>query len=391
MRFSHSARLAPVLLGLVFLVSLNLRPSLTTVGPLLPVLSAELRLDEGAQGLLGAIPILAFAAASPFVPRLAQRWGPDRTILAAMLTLACGVLLRSYAGLSGLWAGTIVLGAAIAACNVLVPVLVRRDYSYAISRATSISSTCITGGAAIASGVAVPLSHAFGWRGALAFWALPALLVAVLWIPRLGMGRDDDTATAPIVEGIPARTVWLQPTAWWVTLFMGIQSTSYYIMVTWLPTIEATVGVSKEDAGLHLFFFQIVGIGSGLWIPRLMKRPESQVAAAVTVSAPIVVGALGMLLAPQFIAGWAIIIGLGTGASLVVALSIIGYRGRSGHETVRLSGMAQSVGYLLAACGPLLAGMLAEWTGGWTATMILLLCAGLAQLALAVPAGRGRR
>jgi CP family cyanate transporter-like MFS transporter len=169
---------------------------------------------------------------------------------------------------------------------------------------------------------------------------------------------------------------------------MGLQSTAFYILITWLPTIETTAGISPAQAGAHLFVFQIVGIASGLAIPLLMRRPDSQVGAAISASVPILVGVLGWLLAPGLSVLWAVIAGLGSGASLVVALSLISLRGRTHHETTQLSGMAQSVGYLLAAAGPFVAGFLAQHTETWQSALILLIVLAVAQTAIAIPAGR---
>ncbi|GAA2673659.1 MULTISPECIES: MFS transporter [Actinosynnema] len=379
-------RWAPLLTALIFLVALNLRPAITSVGPLLPGIAADERLSEARQGLLGALPLIAFGLASPFVHRISTRLGAERTLLIALLALAAGVLARSFTGHTGLWVGTALLGAAIGVGNVLAPSVVKRDYSGNVSRATGVYSAFMTTAAATASAVAVPLSAPLGWRGSLAVWAVPALLIALLWLPRAlpAPTRDD-----PVAEAEAATTsVWRQPTAWVLTAFMGLQSTTFYVMVTWLPTIETTAGVRPEQAGLHLFAYQVTGIGAGLAIPRLMRDPATQVAAAVTASTPMLLGVLGLLAAPGLSALWTVVIGLGTGASLVVALSLIGLRGRTHAETTALSGMAQSLGYLLAAAGPVAAGHLAERTGSWRASLWLVAALAVVQIVVALRAGR---
>ncbi|MGI6879768.1 CynX/NimT family MFS transporter [Microbacterium sp. gxy059] len=375
--------------SLVFLVALNLRPALTSVGPLLPDIASAFALDEARQGVLGALPLIAFAAVSPLVPGIASRLGAERTILAALGLLAAGVVIRSTLGAGGLWAGTAVVGGAIAIGNVLVPVIVKRDFPRRMSLATGVYSACITLGASIASAVAVPLAGPWTWRGSLAFWALPPLVAALLWALRLRVPAPEPDL--PLAPGDAPVSVWRQPTAWLVTAFMALQSTAYYIMITWLPTIEAAQGVSPERAGVHLFVYQLVGVAAGLAIPRLLRRPEGQVAATVTVSAPILIGALGLALAPDGGLAWIIMIGLGTGSSLVVALALIGIRGRTPDETMSLSGMAQSIGYLLAAVGPVLFGAIGQATGSWRPSLFALAAIAALQLAVAVPAGRVRR
>ncbi len=382
-----SARRAAALAALVFLVALNLRPAMTSVGPLLPQIGADEGLSEGLQGLLTSLPLLAFALFSPLVPRVSARLGVERTMLAALVVLAAGALIRSFTGSAGLWIGTLVLGTAIAVGNVLVPLLVKRDYPNRVSRAISISSACLSIGAASASAVAVPLANVIGWRGALAFWALPALLVALLWLPR---ARPKPAPPVPLAEDEhPPVTVWRQRMAWLVTAFVGVQSTIFFVLVTWLPTIAISAGASAEAAGLYLFAFQLIGILAGLSIP-LLVRPDSQVLAAVSASVPTFLGITGLLLVPAWSPVWALVAGVGNGSSLVVAQTLISLRGRTHHETAQLSGMAQSVGFLLAAAGPVLAGYLADVTGGWTATLTLVAGLALVQIGVAFAVGRDR-
>ncbi|MBO0747455.1 MAG: MFS transporter [Acidimicrobiaceae bacterium] len=387
-RAAKVERALPMAPALVFLVALNLRPALSAVGPLLPEIGSRLGLAEGTQGVLGALPLVGFGLISSVVHHASRRLGIERTVLLSLMALVAGIVVRSYCGEPGLWVGTITAGCAIAVGNVLLPAIVRRDYSAHISRATSIYSACITVSASIGSAVAVPLSTATDWNDALAFWAIPALIVLVLWLPRaLPAAPYQDPRQA---GNEPAASLWRQPTAWLVTAFMGLQSTTFYIMATWLPTIEVAAGVSARQAGLRLFLYQLVGVVSGLAIPRLMWRHGSQ-AAAVTASAPMLVGVLGILLVPALSVAWIIVAGLGSGAALVVALSLISLRGGTPHETARLSGMAQSLGYLLASTGPFLAGHLTQRTGTWTLSLILLAGLGVTQLLVAVPAGRERK
>ncbi len=373
----------------VFLVALCLRPPLTAVGPLLPQIGVDEGLGEGAQGLLGALPLVAFGLASPLVHFASRRFGMERAVFVSLLVLAVGSVVRSYTGHLGLWIGTVVIGATIAVGNVLVPVLIKRDYASHVSRATGVYTAFITGGAAIASAVAVPIATGSNWRLALAAWGGLALVVALIRLP----ANSHSTPIAPAVNGHddPPVSVWRQPMAWLVTAYMGLQSTSFYVLVNWLPTIEITNGVSEQTAGIHLFLFLGFGLVGGLTIPRLMKHPTNQTAGAVVASVPIVIAMLGLLLVPDLVIAWAVIAGLGQGAALVAALSLISIRGRTHHETTQLSGMAQSVGYLLAATGPVAAGYLTELTGTWTATLALFTVLATIQVLIGLAAGRDRR
>jgi len=157
-------RRAAIVTATVFLVALCLRPALTAVGPVLPQIGVDEGLGEGALGVLGALPLVAFGLASPLVHRVSRRHGMEQAVFVALLVLAAGSVIRSYAGHGGLWVGTIVIGASIAVGNVLVPVILKRDYSGNVSRATGVYTAFITGGAGIASALAVPIASAADWR-----------------------------------------------------------------------------------------------------------------------------------------------------------------------------------------------------------------------------------
>jgi CP family cyanate transporter-like MFS transporter len=370
----------------IFLVALCLRPAITTVGPVLPQISADEHLGEAAAGVLGALPLLAFALVSTQVHRISRRHGAERAVSGALLLLALGGAVRSYAGDVGLWAGTVVIGCAIAVGNVLVPAIVKRDYASNVSRATGIYTAFITMGASVASAVAVPIADAVDWRLALASWSLLALAVAAVWLPR---ARVVAPVAAPPGDREPV-SVWRQRRAWLITAFMGLQSASFYVLITWLPTVEIANGVSERAAGVHLFLFQGMGILGGLAIPVLLRDARRRPAGAVVAGMPVLLGILGLLLAPELAAGWAAIAGLGQGAALVTALTLISLGGSTQAETTRLSGMAQSLGYLLAAGGPIAAGLLAEVSGAWEAALVLVVALGVVQIAVGAAAALDR-
>lgn len=385
---ARSARTAGVSVLLIIMVATMLRPALTSVGPLLPTVGADEGLGETALGLFGALPLVAFGLVSPLVHRWSGRLGVERTVLVALLLLAAGCVIRSYGGPTGLWVGTMTVGGAIAVGNVLVPAIIRRDHTAHVSRTTAIFSAAMVTAAGVASAVAVPIGTRTDWRFALAVWALPAAVIAVIWwfgtrrVTAPEAHADDDRPAPP-------ESVWRLPMAWLVTAYMGVQSTSFYVLVNWLPTIEAAAGIPLEVAGIHLLVYQVVGVPAGMLIPLIM-RGSNQIPAGIIAAAPILVAAIGLMLAPTLALLWIVCVGLGSGMSLVVALSLIGLRSRHKDETARLSGMAQSLGYGFAAFGPLVAGLLAERTGGWDATLMLIAGLAIVQILIAVPVGRER-
>lgn len=387
--------------ALIFLVSLNLRPAIAAVGPVLAQMGTDLAWGEGVQGVLTAIPLIAFAVVSPLVTFLARRIGIDISILLALLCIAAGDFARSFGGGVGIWLGTVVFASAIAVGNVLVPVIAKRDYAGHVAMATGVYSGCITAGSATAGLLSAPLAQMWGgWRASLAFWSVPPLVVAVLWALRILHNRKIVVSSATVrnspsaqsarsqsSRGVFARVL-RRPMTWYVTAFMGLQSSAFYTMSNWMPSISASIGYDASTAGVHLFIFQGIGIFSGLLIPKLMNVRGNQVCAALTASAPMFIAGLGMLLLPHLMPVWAFVGGCAQGASLVVALALIALRGRDSAETVVLSGVAQSFGYLIASLGPLMFGVLVQATGGHHVPLMVFTFVAFLQCVVAVIVGR---
>ncbi len=395
--------------ALVFLVSLNLRPSITSVGPLLERIGTDLSWGESVQGILTSIPLIAFAAVSPLVTFIERRIGADWSVFLALLCIAFGDFVRSYCGNVGIWLGTVIFASSIAVGNVLVPVIVKRDYAGHVAMATGIYSGCITAGSSIAGLIAVPLSQTLGdWKASLSFWSIPPLMVAALWLLRIAHNRNvmrsirsvgeperigdaavktDSSESSESSKGMFLHVL-RRPVTWYVTLFMGLQSSAFYTMSNWMPRVSTSEGFNTSVAGVHLFVFQSIGILAGLLIPKLMNVRGSQICAALTASTPMLVAGFGMLLFPKAMIAWAVIGGCAQGASLVVALALIAMRGRGSAETVVLSGVAQSLGYLIAAMGPLTFGVVVQLTGGCRASLVLFTFVAFLQCVFAILAGK---
>ncbi|MGI3782388.1 MAG: MFS transporter [Janthinobacterium lividum] len=384
--------LSNLVLGLSLLVvAANLRPTLTALGPVLALVRADTGLSPAALGLLGSVPLVAFAAVSPFVQLLSRRWGPDHTVFGAMVVMLAATVLRSLPGPTvSLWAGTIALGSGIAVCNVLVPALVKRDFPREVPLMTGAYTATLSLSAALASGLALPIATRAGWRVGIEVWGLVGVLALLAWLPRLRRhGRDVPVPVA--VPGSPDRTgasVWRSPLAWQVTTFMGTQAIFFYLMVTWLPSIEVARGVSPVQAGWDLFLFQVTGIAGGLLVSFAMRGRRDHRLVGAGVSVGMALSMLGLLLLPGFGALWLVLAGMSSGASLVVALSFVAERSRSTADAARLSGMVQSVGYLLGIIGPIGAGGLFQVTGGWGSTLLAVVAVNLVQLVVSLFAGR---
>ena len=379
---------ALLVLGFVLLAA-NLRPALTSVAPLIGQIRMDTGISNGVAGLLTGLPLLAFGLLSSIAPRLARRFGMERVLLASMLVLAAGIVLRSEGTVTALFLGTAVLGAAIALGNVLLPGLVKHEFPERAGLMTSVYVTAMAVSAAIATGASFPIAGqaGIGWRGSLALWALLALVAAVAWFPKV---RGPDPANASTGTYRRVTGLWRSPLAWQVTLFMGLQALAYYVTLTWLPEIlQEEGGMSAAQAGWMLALAQVVVIPSMFLAPVLADRRPSQygvVVAAVTLTGA---GTLGLLVAAgTATALWVVLLGLGQGACFSLALTLFALRAPDSEHAAALSGMAQSVGYLLAAVGPFVFGVLRDATHSWTVPLALLLAVVVSLLVTGLGAAR---
>lgn len=376
----------------MLLIAANLRATITGVGPLLTQIADDLGTSEAALGALAAVPLIAFAVVSPFAHGLSARFGMPRVVLWSLLLMAVGTIWRSIPGSAvNLWLGTALIGAAIAIANVLMPAVIKRDFGERITVVTAAFTALLAGMGAVASGVVVPISHVqtpagdFGWQGAL-LWTGALLPFAITaWLLSL--------RSRPRDGGSPARRprsgIWTDPVAWQVLLYMGLQSSIFYMLVTWFAPIAHSLGRSEVVAGIDVMVYQLCAIAGSLTIPLLLRGRMQRVGPAAI---PVLsfVGILGLIAVPDLFLLWVVLCGLASGASLGVSLSLFSLRARTHEGASALSGMAQSGGYLIAAAGPVAFGALLSVSGGWIAPLVLVGLVIIGQLVVGVLVGRDR-
>ncbi len=383
-----------LLLIAVCLVAANMRPTITALGPLLDQIGADTGMSVSALGVLAAVPLVAWALFSPLTHTLSRRWGQQRVLLVSLLVLLAGTLVRSLPGpLVSLWLGTALIGMALAIVNVLMPAVVKRDFPGHVAGMTALYTALLAGFGAISSGVAVPISHIEvggepgGWRFALLVTGgilLPFAIVAWWWTQR-GPARRHVRAA-----GHRGRTgIWTDPVAWLVAAYMGLQSAMFYMLVTWLAAISMSTGRSEVVAGIDVMVYQLFSLAGSVLLPLILRgRVERLAPALIPVLA--VVGVVGLMAAPAAVLGWVPLLGLSSGASLGMSLTLMAQRARDHDAASALSGMSQSVGYAVAAVGPVLFGWLHSLTGGWALPLAVLLAMNVGLSLVGVFAGRDR-
>ncbi|WP_370938506.1 CynX/NimT family MFS transporter [Amycolatopsis sp. cg13] len=372
----------------MLLIATNLRAAITSLGPILSLVQADQGLSSVAASVLVSVPLIAFAVCSPIAPKVAAKLGLERALGAAVLLLAVGILLRSTPPQLLLWIGTVVLGVAIAILNVLLPALVKRDFPTRIGPITGTYTAVQSGVAAIAAGVAVPLAgqQSGGWRLSLGIWAGLALVALGAFLPQLRRS----VAAPALARATGAARPWTSALAWQVTLFMGLQSLAFYVLVTWLSSIEQAAGISSVTAGFHQLLFNLSGLAGSLVCSALIHRLPDQRVVAVVGSLLLTTALTGLLVAPGVAVVWAVLAGFAGGITLALALSLFGLRTKDYADAGALSGMAQSAGYTLAALGPIVIGAIHDAASSWTPALGVLIGLALVQTVFGGLASRPR-
>ncbi|MGW0432551.1 CynX/NimT family MFS transporter [Micromonospora sp. NPDC003197] len=382
-----------VVLAGILLVAINLRAAITGLGALLDEVRTGLQLSGALSGLATTLPTIAFAVLGALTPWLIRRFTPARILVASMVALVVGQALRVVTDSSLIFLVTSALAlGGIAVANVLLPMLVKQYFPQRIGLVTGAYTMMLTVGSTVAAAASVPIAHAFGsWRAGLAAWAIMAALAVFPWLPaalrrsrRLGTGqRTHAASTAARVR--PGRT----KLGWAMAIYFGTQSLSAYAVMGWLAQLFRDAGFSAENAGLLLAGVTALGVPIALVMPTYATRLRTLRPLVLSLSAASVVAYLGLAIAPHGGAlVWMTLLAIGQSAFPLV-LAAIGMRARTAEGTVALSAFTQSVGYVIAALGPLLVGLLYEATGGWQVPIGFLLVAlatqTIAGLAIARP------
>jgi CP family cyanate transporter-like MFS transporter len=364
-----------LLLAAIVGISFSLRAPITSIGSLAGLIHDDLAVSNGFVGFITTLPLVAFAVCSPFIPKVSDRLGAGKTMLFGLVFIVIGGVMRAYTGIVGLLLGTTLIGVGISAANVLIPSIVKLKYPEKIGVATAIYITSMAIFASLGAGVSYPLAKAgLGWKSASVVWSLVAVFAFFAWLPqrRLGSGEKN---TSSALKDRNGRRIWKSPLAWYITLFFGLQSLNFYSLTAWIPSILQENGMAPATAGYMALWFQLIGIPSSFITPILAAKVKNQ-RTIVAGSCAAYFAGISMLMV--FHSTAAVLIALlflsnGGSASFSWALTMFSLKSKDAGEAVELSGMSQSVGYLLAAVGPTLCGVIFDAAGKWSPVLGLFL------------------
>jgi len=383
-----SGKHGALLIAGILMISTTLRVTFTGAAPLLETIRQDYGLSTAQTGLLTTLPLLAFALISPLTAGFARRLGMERSLFIALLIICAGIAIRSLPSATLLFSGTAIIGCGIALGNVLLPGLIKRDFPGQVAKLTGAYSLTMGTSAALGSALIVPLALGdAGWHGALLMLMVFPLIALLLWLPQW---RQAPAATVTGAGALHNRAIWRSALAWQVTLFLGINSLIYYVIVGWLPAILLSHGYSETQAGSMHGLLQLATAVPGLAVPLVLHRLKDQRGIAGIVALMCAVSTAGYWFAPGMAVVWTLVFGFGSGATMILGLTFIGLRASSAHQAAALSGMAQSIGYLLAACGPPLMGKIHDTTADWRIPLMTCALASIIMALCGMLAGRDR-
>lgn len=355
----------------ILVIAFNLRPGLASIGPLVNAIQHDTGLSNSLTGLLTTLPLLAFGVISMFTSAFTRRWSIEVIITGALVLLTAGLLLRVIPALPALFIGTFLMGTGIAFGNVLIPSLIKRDFPDKSGQMTGWYTGILAIGTSVAAGVSFPVAALIGWHWALGIWAIPAIIALIIWAPQL-KHQTHPRHSQKFIESV--KHLGKSSLAWQVALFMGLQSLTFYVILAWLPNILQSHGMSPSKAGMIFSLAEAMGIFGSLLLPFLAEKVKSQRSLIVGLVIIEVISLLGLTFsAIPMVTPWAMLIGFELGGTFSMSLLFIVLRSSSTETATELSGMAQSIGYLLAACGPVLIGLVFDLSHSWTLPLILLL------------------
>ncbi len=357
----------------VILIALNLRIPITSVGPDFRMIESQYSLSAAVAGILTTIPLLVFAVLSPFVSTISGKFGYGRLMTLALICIGLGEIVRSFLGEVGLYLGTFIIGAGIATSSVLIPSVLKHRFPNKVGPMTSIYVSCMNIVGGIGVWATIPISKYFGWswQPTLSIWIIFALVALIFWLPFYKQHIEPETNDV-VVDHKP---IWHYPIAWWVSLFLGIQSVSSYALITWLPSIVEFKGMPAEFATDVTFVFLVFTIPASLLVPILCSKLKSQSWLMLGLCVIYILGLCMFLFADTHITIMSSVglISLATGGLISSTLLFFVLRSATAKRTTELSGLAQSIGYLFGAIGPMLMGAMYDHFHSWNQAIIAMI------------------
>ncbi|MCJ0952996.1 CynX/NimT family MFS transporter [Mammaliicoccus sciuri] len=367
----------------ILLIGASLRAPITSVGIALPSIKETLNLSNTSVSLITIIPLLSFAVISLFAAKISHKFGLERTVFGALILICIGIALRAITGVSWLYVGTVLIGVGIAFGNVLTPGIIKMNFPLRIGIMTGYYTVVMNIFGSASSYVTAPLVKHFNYNIAISLIGIVTFIGIIIWSFQLN--KHEKVNSSQTTTNI---NVWKSPLSWQITLLMGGQSMIFYSLINWLPEFLLSHGTPINEAGIYLSILQLAIIPLTFVTPIFAEKMMNQVLITFVTGLLFVLGILTLMLQPNWAFLGIILIGIASGLAFGLVNTFFGLRTENGLTAAKLSGMSQSVGYLFAAIGPLLFGILHDATNSWNTSFGILLVTSIIIMIIGSRAGR---
>ncbi len=380
---NRSKKQTLILFIVILLIGASLRAPITSVGIALPSIKETLNLSNTSVSLITIIPLLSFAVISLFAAKISHKFGLERTVFGALILICIGIALRAITGVSWLYVGTILIGVGIAFGNVLTPGIIKMNFPLRIGIMTGYYTVVMNIFGSASSYVTAPLVKHFNYNIAISLIGIVTFIGIIIWSFQLN--KHETVNSSQTTTNI---NVWKSPLSWQITLLMGGQSMIFYSLINWLPEFLLSHGTPINEAGIYLSILQLAIIPLTFVTPIFAEKMKNQVLITFVTGLLFVLGILTLMLQPNWASLGIILIGIASGLAFGLVNTFFGLRTENGLTAAKLSGMSQSVGYLFAAIGPLLFGILHDATNSWNTSFGILLVTSIIIMIIGSRAGR---
>ncbi|MEH3882596.1 MFS transporter [Enterobacter roggenkampii] len=360
-------RTSPLLFAIIaFIVGLNLRPILASVGPLFSVLQREAGLTATQFSLLTTLPVAMMGLAALCGPWLLARIGAVRGIMLGLFILLVACSLRGFStSLTGLMGTALLGGASIGTIQALMPALIKKAYTQMASTIMSLFSTGIMAGAAVAAASAEPLFSWLTLKPALAMAGVLALLALMLWLPLVKQPQGEQTAHESVTLS-SSRTGLL-------LLFFGVGTGAYTLVLAWLPPLYIQAGWSARSSGYMLAWLTLTEVAAGFAVSALIGKFPDRRVPLITVLLLLLAGLLCLVFSPGTTPVLStLLLGIGIGALFPLSLIVTFDHARTPAQAGKLLSKVQGGGYMIAALMPLVAGIVRDSSVSLTSAWLVM-------------------
>ncbi len=371
----------------LFMASLNLRPVVSSIAPVLANIQHDLGLSGAVSSLLVSIPVFIMGILAPFSVKVSEKLGIERVISFSLMLIGGSLVLRLFIhSISLLFLTTLLSGVGIAMMGPLLSGFIKKHMAASAPSMIAIYSMALALGAALGSSFTAPLKDGLhSWQMSLAFWGIPVILAVPLWMTIRRHQPSSSEQTSRTSYGKALTLPWRNRKAWMLTVQFGMLSLVFYSILGWLPLMLIEAAASKLHTGLMVTLFAWIQIPSSTVVQQLLKRQPSR---RVWLMVSSIMQATGLLLMFFSTSLWIAVFICGVGSGMLFSLlNLLPVEmTSSSEEASSWTAMSQCVGFLIGATGPLLIGYLHDQLGHFNEGIFVmtLISIGIGVLSLTV-------